>query len=84
MYIYISLNFYIGKIMSIPKKSNACDSFNDFRPVKTVSVIVKNSEYFLINKLSTYVSICLNCGFGFTKGGGCDDKVLLVLSCLVL
>ena len=35
------LNFCMGKIVPVPKKSNVCDSFDDFRTVAIVSVIAK-------------------------------------------
>ena len=78
----IPSNFCIRRIVPVPKKSNGSASFNDFRPVTTVSIIAKIFEYCLINKLSNYMSMH-ELQFGFTKGGGCD-KTLLVFKTVVM
>ena len=72
----VPLNFCIRRIVHVPKKSNVCGSFNDFRPVIKVSVIAKIFEYRLMNKLSNYMSMH-ELQFGFTKGGGCNKAVLV-------
>ena len=77
----VPLNFCIVRIVPVSKKSNVCDSFNDFRPVTTVSGIAKIFEYCLIYKLSNFMSMH-ELQFGFTKGGECD-KTLLVFKTVV-
>jgi hypothetical protein len=73
--------FCLGRIVPVPKKSNVCGSFGDFRPVTTVSVIAKVFEYCLVNRLSVYKRLH-DLQFGFTRGGGCD-KALLVFRSVV-
>ena len=77
----VPLHFCIGRIVPVPKKSNVCGSFIDFRPVTTVSAIAMIFKYCLINKLSNYMSMH-ELQFGFKKGGGCE-KALLVFKTAV-
>ena len=63
--------------MPIPKKSNACGSFEDFRPATSVSTLAKLFKYFLLQKLEKYAGFH-DLLLGVTEGGGCD-KALFIL-----
>ena len=69
-------NFCVGKIVSVPKKSNVCGSFSDYRSIATVNVLAKVFKYSLMNRLEGYIDLH-ELQFGFIMDGGCDCALLV-------
>ena len=76
---FVLANFCSGRIVPVHKKSSECSTFDDFRPVTSINVLVKIFEYCLLSKVENYF-VTHDLQFGFTVGGGCGNAIFILRS----
>jgi hypothetical protein len=74
---YVPVNFCGGRVTPIPKKSNVCGTYQDFRPVSSVSILAKLFEYCILQKVENCYKMH-ELQLGFTVGGGCEKALFIV------
>ena len=73
---FVPINFCSGRIVPVPKKSNICDAFGDYRPVTSVNVLAKVFEYCLLEKLSSYILSYMIFSLGLLQVEGVKRRFL--------